>query len=159
MHNQKLARSLKQGCNDHIEELAIITEKLVLSEVKKSSKKREPAKGKKQRKQCKIDNVLEENVAQDETKEKEKETKSAKKKVTAVKKNVSDTKKAKENEKKTVDKKNVGGKKNVGCGSKKNPAATKKTVGKKYVGNKKKMIMILLLKKQQNKTIERMTNI
>ena len=80
MHNQKLTRSLKQGCNNHIEELAIITEKLVVSEVKKSSKKREPAKGKKQQKKRKIDNVLEEDIAQDETKEKEKETKSAKKK-------------------------------------------------------------------------------
>ena len=79
MHNQKLARSLKQGCNDHIEELAIITEKLVTSEVKKLSKKREPAKGNKQQKKRKIDNGLEEDIAQDETKKKEKETRSAKK--------------------------------------------------------------------------------
>ena len=36
-------------------------------------------KREKQQKKCKIDNVSEENVAQDETKDKEKETKSAKK--------------------------------------------------------------------------------
>ena len=39
MHNQKLARSLKKGCNDHIEELAIIKDKLVSSEVKQISNK------------------------------------------------------------------------------------------------------------------------
>ena len=40
LHNQKLARSLKKGCNDHIEELAIIKDKLVTSAVKQSSNKR-----------------------------------------------------------------------------------------------------------------------
>ena len=74
MHNQKLARSLKQGCNDHIQELAVITEKLVVSEVKKSSKK-----SSKKQKKSKIDKVEDEMLAQDETKDKEKETKSAKK--------------------------------------------------------------------------------
>ena len=40
LHNQKLARSLKKGCNDHIEELAIIKDKLVTSTVKQKSNKR-----------------------------------------------------------------------------------------------------------------------
>ena len=40
MHNQKLARSLKKGCNDHIEELTISKDKLVTSEVKQISNKR-----------------------------------------------------------------------------------------------------------------------
>ena len=40
MQNSKLARSLKQGCNDHIEELAIIKDKLVTSAVKQHSNKR-----------------------------------------------------------------------------------------------------------------------
>ena len=35
-----MARSLKQGCNDHIEELAIIKDKLVTSAVKQKSIKR-----------------------------------------------------------------------------------------------------------------------
>ena len=40
MQNSKLARSLKQGFNDHIEELAIIKDKLVTSAVKHKSNKR-----------------------------------------------------------------------------------------------------------------------
>ena len=35
-----MARSLKQGCNDHIEELAIIKDKIVPSKVKQISNKR-----------------------------------------------------------------------------------------------------------------------
>ena len=40
MQNSKLARSLKKGCNDHIEEIAIIQDKLVTSTVKQKSNKR-----------------------------------------------------------------------------------------------------------------------
>ena len=40
MQNSKLARSLKKGCNDHIEEIAIIKDKLVTSTVKQKSNKR-----------------------------------------------------------------------------------------------------------------------
>ena len=40
MQNSKLARSLKKGHNDHIEEIAIIKDKLVTPTVKQKSNKR-----------------------------------------------------------------------------------------------------------------------
>ena len=40
MQNSKLGRSLKKGCNDYIEEIAIIQDKLVTSTVKQKSNKR-----------------------------------------------------------------------------------------------------------------------